>query len=61
MHKCVFVYALTDEIGLSSVDGVLQLIGGDAELVFWRPVNSDGVMGGGAQLFPDGRWAGSYM
>lgn len=41
---------LTDEVGLARVDGVLQLIGGDAELILWRPVDSDGVVGGGAQL-----------
>lgn len=59
--KRVCVPALTDEVCLASVDGVLQLVGGDAELVLRRPVNSDGVMGGGAQLFSDGWWAGSYM
>lgn len=54
-------FRLTDEICLASVDGVLQLIGGDAELVFWCPVNGDGVMGGGAQLIPDGWRVGRYM
>lgn len=46
----MFVAWLTDEVGLASVDGVLQLIGGDAELILRRPVDSDGVVGGGAQL-----------
>lgn len=51
---------LTDEVCLARVDRVLQLIGGDAELVLRRPVNSDGVVGGGAQLVSY-RWrVGSY-
>lgn len=56
--ECVL---LTDEVCLACVDRVLQLIGGDAELVLRRPVNSDGVVGGGAQLISY-RWrVGSYM
>lgn len=51
---------LTDEIGLAGVDGVLQLVGGDAELVLGRPVNSDGVVGGGAELVSDGWRGGRY-
>lgn len=50
---------LTDEVGLPGVDGVLQLVGGDAELVLRRPVDGDGVVGGGAQLLSDGWGAGS--
>lgn len=55
------VTLLTDEIRLSGVDRVLQLVRGDTELVFWRPVNGDGVMGGGAQLVSDGWRVGSCM
>lgn len=59
----VCVYActwLTDEICLARVDSVLQLVGGDAELILWRPVNSDGVVGGRAQLVSYGWRIGSY-
>lgn len=52
---------LTDEVCLPRVDGVLQLIGGDAELVLRCPVNSDGVVGGSAQLISYGGRVGSYM
>lgn len=54
---CLSVQRLTDEICLAGVNGVLQLVGGDAELVLGRPVNSDGVVRGGAQLVSDG-WRG---
>lgn len=57
---CVCVW-LTDEICLAGVDGVLQLVGGDTELVLWRPVDSDGVMGGGAQLVSYGWRVWSYV
>ncbi len=40
--RCVF--RLTDEVGLASVDGVLKLIGGDAEFIFRGPVHCNGVM-----------------
>lgn len=50
---------LTDEVGLAGVDGVLQLVGGDAELILRRPVDRDGVMGGGAQLVSYGWRVGS--
>lgn len=52
---------LTDEICLAGVDGVLQLVGGDTELILWRPVDSDGVMGGSAQLVSYRRWVGGYI
>lgn len=58
---CVSVCArLTDEICLAGVDGVLQLIGGDTELILWWPVNGDGVVGSRAQFFSDGRRVRSY-
>ena len=41
---------LTDEVGLPGEDGVLELIGADAELVLRDPVDCDGVMGGRAEL-----------
>lgn len=53
MNDCACT-RLTDEVGLPGVDGVLQLVGGDAELVLRRPVDGDGVVGGGAQLLPYG-------
>ena len=56
----VCVRGLTDEVGLAGVDGVLQLVGGDAELVLGRPVDGDGVVGCRAQLVPDGRRVGSW-
>ena len=49
---------LTDEVGLAGEDGVLQLVGADAELVLRDPVDGDGVVGGRAQLLPDGRRVG---
>lgn len=45
---------LTDEVGLAGEDGVLQLVGADAELVLRDPVDGDRVVGGRAQLLPDG-------
>lgn len=47
--------SLTDEVGLARVDGVLQLVGDDAELILGRPVDSDGVMRGCAELVSYGR------
>lgn len=52
---------LTDEVGLAGVDCVLQLVGGDTELVLWCPVNGDGVMGSSAQLVSYGGGVGSCM
>ena len=57
-RESVCAASLTDEVGLSGVDGVLQLVGGDAELVLGAPVDGDGVVGGGAQLVTDGRRVG---
>ena len=54
------VKVLTDEVGLAGVDGVLQFVGGDAELVLRRPVNCDGVVGGSTQLITYGGRTGSY-
>lgn len=36
--------SLTDDVGLSRKDGILQLIGNHTELIIWCPVNSDCVM-----------------
>ena len=55
------VCGLTDEVGLAGVDGVLQLVGGDAELVLGRPVHGDGVVGRRTQLVSDGRRVGSWF
>ena len=59
---CVYGCAcgLTDEVGLAGVDCVLQLVGGDAELVLRRPVHRDGVVGRRAQFISDGRRVGSW-
>lgn len=50
---------LTDNIGLSSEYGVLELIGNHTEFIIGGPVNSDGVIGSRAELFSDCRRVGS--
>lgn len=44
---------LTGNVGLSSEDGVLELIGHHCEFIVRCPVDSDGVIGSCAQLLPD--------
>lgn len=51
----VNVTSLTDDVGLPSEDGVLKLVRHHTELVVRCPVNSDGVVGGCAQLLSDTR------
>lgn len=50
--------SLTGDVGLSGEDGVLQLVRHHRKLVVRRPVDGDGVVGGRAQLLPDGRGVG---
>ena len=42
---------LTNNIGLSSEYGILELIGNHTEFIIRGPVNSDGVIGSRAELF----------
>ena len=42
---------LTHNIGLSSEDGVLELIGNHTEFIIGGPVNGYGVIGSRAELF----------
>ena len=46
---------LTGDVRLSSEDGILELIGHHGEFVIGCPVDSDGVVGSRAQLFPYAR------
>lgn len=50
--------SLTGDVGLPGEDGVLQLVRHHRELIVRRPVDGDGVVGGRAQLLPDGRGVG---
>lgn len=42
---------LTNNIGLSSEYGVLELVGNHTEFIIGGPVNGDGVIGSRAELF----------
>ncbi len=60
MHGCVLFVSgaalarsLTDDVRLAGGDGVLQLVWNHAELIFWCPVNADGVVRRRAQLLAD--------
>ncbi len=45
--------SLTDDVSLAGGDGVLQLVWNHAELIFWCPVNGDGVVRRCAKLLAD--------